>query len=79
MQETLLIDRTCDLRENIVRVGADQLQRAHHNNQNNREHDSVFCDVLALVPSPEVVPKICHEFPHAWMLWPKFNTGNARK
>jgi len=43
-----LLNRTSRLREDIVRVGADQPDRPHHNYQNHRQHYRILRDVLAL-------------------------------
>jgi hypothetical protein len=41
--------RTGGLGEDGVRVGANKPNGSHHDYKDRREHDSVFCDVLAFV------------------------------
>lgn len=44
-----LLDSACDHRENLVRMGADELNRGNRDRQNHAEHHSVFGDVLAFL------------------------------
>jgi len=50
-----LLYRTGNVRENIVRVRADQLDRAHHDHKDHRQHHSIFGDILPRFISPELV------------------------
>jgi hypothetical protein len=49
---TLLLNGAGHLRENSVRVGTNKTDGADHDYKNDREHDSVFRDVLSLVIKP---------------------------
>jgi hypothetical protein len=43
------------LRKDIVRVGSNQPDRAHDNDENDGQHHGVFRDVLALLIIPELL------------------------
>src|SRR5215469_8266259 len=45
---SLLGNRTRGLREHVVGIRTDEAYRPHHDDQNYRQHHSIFCDVLAL-------------------------------
>ena len=47
-EDLLLGNRTRGLRKHVVGIRTDEAYRPHHNDQNYRQHHSIFCDVLAL-------------------------------
>jgi hypothetical protein len=49
-----LLNRTANLREDIVGIRPDEPDRAHDNYQNHSQHDCVFCNVLPTL----IVPKL---------------------
>jgi hypothetical protein len=44
-----LLDRTGDVGKHSIRVGADQAQRTHHDDENDRYHNGILGYVLPLV------------------------------
>jgi hypothetical protein len=50
----VLLNRAADLGKYVVRIGADQPDRAHDNHQNHSQHHCIFRNVLTLV----IVPKL---------------------
>lgn len=50
-----LLNRAAYLRKDVVRVRSNQPDRAHDNDENDRQHDGVFRDVLALLIIPELL------------------------
>ena len=48
------------LREDVVRLRADQPDRSHHDYQNHRQHHSVLGDVLSLIVGPHILQKLFH-------------------
>ena len=50
----MLLNCAANLRENIVGIGADEPYRPHDDDQNHRQHHSVFGDVL----TPLIVPQL---------------------
>jgi len=49
----LLREPASDLGEHIVGVGANQPDRTDNNHENDRQHDRVFRDVLAVLFTPK--------------------------
>jgi hypothetical protein len=54
------LKRAANLREHIVGVGPDEVNRAHGNHQDDREHNRVLSDVLSLFIQPEFAPHSGH-------------------
>lgn len=48
------------LRENVVRLRADQPDRAHHDDQDHSQHHCVLGNVLSLIVGPQVLQKFLH-------------------
>jgi hypothetical protein len=57
----LLTDRAADRREDVVRVGTDQPDRAHDDHQNDRQHDGILGNILTAFIAPELLEKPFHE------------------
>lgn len=47
-----LLNGACDGREYIVRVGTDQPNRTYHYDQDHRQHNRIFRDILPLFFAP---------------------------
>jgi hypothetical protein len=56
-----LLNRTGDVGENIIRVGADEPNRAHDDNQDYGQHHGILCNILAFFLTPQS-PKMVHMF-----------------
>ncbi len=50
-----LLDRAADLREYVVGIRPNQTNRAHDDDENYRQHDGIFRDVLATLIFPELL------------------------
>jgi hypothetical protein len=50
-----LLYRAADLREHTVGIRTDETDRAHDNDENYRQHDRVFRNVLATLIVPELL------------------------
>jgi hypothetical protein len=61
--QMILLNRACDAGEGIIRVGANQTNRANDENQNHRQHNGVLGDVLALFVVPELLGEVEHYTP----------------
>ena len=48
------------LRENVIRLRADQPDRAHHDDQDHSQHHCVLGNVLSLIVGPQVLQKFLH-------------------
>jgi len=53
IQDPTLLNRTANFRKHVVSIRPDKPDRAHNNYQNDRQHNGVFGNVLALL----IVPK----------------------
>ncbi len=53
-------DRTSDAGKRAIRVGANQSYRSDNQHQNDCQHYSVFCNVLAAFVSPNCSNNISH-------------------
>ena len=59
-RECPLLNRAGDGRKCIVGVASDQANRAHHQHQDDGQHDRIFSDVLALVALTELANEVLH-------------------
>ena len=58
----VLLDRTCYGGEGIIRVAADQTNRADNEHQDYSQHHRVFRDVLAHFVVPQFRGEVIHSF-----------------
>jgi hypothetical protein len=49
----ILLDRTADVRENIIGIGADEADGTDYDDEDDREHDGILGYVLTLFVVPE--------------------------
>jgi|HubBroStandDraft_4_1064222.scaffolds.fasta_scaffold93726_2 hypothetical protein len=56
-----LLDRTGDVGENIIRVGADEPNRAHDDHKDHGQHYGILSNVLSFLLAPQS-PKMIHSF-----------------
>ena len=54
-----------DLREHVIGVAADQLDRTNHDDQDYRQHHRVLGDILTAFLNPKLTDSIDHVFPPA--------------
>src|SRR6185369_17628177 len=61
--QLLIVHRTGNRREDTIGVRSDEPNRAHHDYQNNRQHDGVFGYVLSFFIVPKTTEKTTHYCP----------------
>src|ERR1700683_2194164 len=57
-----LLNRTGDVGENVIRIRADEPNRAHDDYENHGQHHGVFRNILPIFLAPQP-PKMIHTFP----------------
>jgi hypothetical protein len=54
----LLLDRTADLRENVIGVRSDKADRSQDDHENHCRQDGIFCDILSAVFAPKELENV---------------------